>query len=107
MEAVTSSGSDSGHKDRGNIDRVKNPKTIVLELWQEIVGRLELLFVEEESLVLQLRTEAKSVRLLLELQSPATERIRDVLAECPINSRLGVVITDNEMEPILVRRIKE
>jgi len=82
-------------------------ETATLKLWQEVVGNLELASLEEDSFIVQLGTRAVPIRLAFGKGSPEGKQIRELLADCSPHRRIGLLRTDLDSAPILLRRIPD
>lgn len=82
-------------------------ETAYLAPWQEAVGNFESAVVEGLSMRIGLRTKAGPIQLILECTSPEGDETRDFLADCPKGSLVGILRTDLDSTPILLRRIRD
>jgi hypothetical protein len=80
---------------------------ILLRPWQEIVGVLEVAFLEEPFFTVQLGTGGRSVRLAFEADSSETDQILDVLADYPIGVKVGIIMTDSNTKPFSIREFRK
>jgi len=85
----------------------KHFEMILLKPWQEVVGNLELTSLEEHSFIVQLGTEAVPIRLAFGKGSPEGKQIRELLANYSPGCRIGLLRTDLDSTPILLRRIRD
>ena len=85
----------------------KDCERIFLRPWEELVGILEKVSVEEHFLVLYLRTGNSRIRLDFAAHSSEAEQIQYVFADCSVGTKVGLVMTDSKAKPFLLRRIRK
>ncbi len=85
----------------------KDHERIFLRPWEELVGILEKISVEERFLVLNLRTGNNRIRLHFAAHSSEAEQIQYVLADCSLGTRVGLIMTDSMAKPFLLRMIRK
>lgn len=73
--------------------------------WQELVGILEEVSVEEPLLVLDLKAGINRIRLEFAALSPEAKQIRHFFRNTSVGSRVGIIMTDSKTKPILLREI--
>ena len=82
-------------------------ETATLKPWQEVVGRVKRLSFKGSHLEVEIATRDEQLRLSFETDSPEGDRIRRNLLSCPVGSLVGLLRTDSESDPILIRTITE